>query len=317
MKDIKLQITSAIACGTIAALAAFAVASAHPQSTAAELKRLYGQDLQVLGEVQRVDLSKGTLVVAGQHVAISNETAFLQRQITTAEPASVFRTIQVGDILAISGPLDAPAASITRLDAAYVPGSTTIFVKGKIAAVEKSTGVARIDELSIDFTPAMSDPKFVMLEAGQVAEVIGTQPAPGGQLLADSISVTSSIIGTAKVAPSSIIGTAKVSPDSIIGTAKVSPDSIIGTAKVSPSSIIGTAKVSPSSIIGTAKVAPSSIIGTAKVSPDSIIGTAKVAPSSIIGTAKVSPSSIIGTAKVSPDSIIGTAKVSPDSISGT
>jgi len=288
MKDLKLRITFVITCGTIAALTAFAVASANPQSTAAELKRLYGQDLQVLGQVQRIDLSKGILVVAGQNVAISNETAFSQGQITIAEPASAFRTIQLGDVLAISGPSDAPAASVTRLNAAYVPGSTTIFVKGKIAAVENSTGVARIDELSVDFTPAMSDPKFVMLDAGQVVEVIGTQPSPGGLLLADSISATSLVRAIGITNAYSVTDTAKVAPDSIIGTAKVAPSSIIGTAKVSPSSIIGTAKVAPSSIIGTAKVSPSSIIGTAKVAPSSIIGTAKVAPSSIIARLRVS-----------------------------
>jgi ribosomal protein S18 len=318
MKEITLRITSVIACGTIAALSAFAVASAAPEGTAAELKRLYGQDLQVLGEVQRIDLSKGVLVVAGQHVVISNETAFSEGQNSVAEPASAFRTIQRGDVLAISGPLDAPAVSISRLNAAYVPGSTTIFVKGKIAAIEKLTGVAKIDELGVDFTPAMSDAKFTMVDVGQVVEAIGTQPSLGGPLLANSISTApSSITGTAKIAPSSITGTAKVSPDSITGTAKVSPDSITGTAQVAPSSITGTAKVSPDSITGTAKVAPSSITGTAKVSPDSITGTAKIAPSSITGTAKVSPDSITGTAKIAPSSITGTAKVSPDSITGT
>src|SRR5450759_2958317 len=147
MKEITLRVTSVIICGTIAALSTFAVASAQPEGTAAELKRMYGQDLQVLGEVQRIYPSKGIVVVAGQHVVISNETAFSEGQIPVAESASALRTIQRGDVLAISGPLDEPAVSISRLSAAYVPGSTTIFVKGKIAAIEKSTGVARIDEL--------------------------------------------------------------------------------------------------------------------------------------------------------------------------
>src|SRR5450759_1301272 len=212
MKEFTLRITSVIVCGTISAFGALAVASAQPEGTAAELKRLYGQDLQVLGEVQRIDLSKGILVVAGQHVVITNETVLLSGQNSVAEPASAFRTIQRGDVLAISGPLDAPAVSITRLNADYVPGATTIFVKGKINAIEKSTGVAKIDELSVDFTPAMSDVKFTMVDVGQIVEAIGTQPSLGGPLLADSISATSLVRATPIAGANSITGTAKVAP---------------------------------------------------------------------------------------------------------
>ena len=56
MKEFTLRITSVIVCGTIVALSSFAVASAQLEGTVAELKRLYGQDLEVLGEVQRIDL---------------------------------------------------------------------------------------------------------------------------------------------------------------------------------------------------------------------------------------------------------------------
>ncbi len=247
MKGTKLWMTGAIVRKASVALGLLAVIPAQAAITVAELKSLYGTELHVLGEVQRVDLSKGILIVAGQHVAISKDTTFSVDHVAVADSVNAFQTIQRGEVLAVSGPLDAPAVSVDRLNADYVAGATTIFVKGKISAVEESIGVAKIDELGVDFTPAMSDLRFATVEVGQVVEAIGVQPSMDGPMLANSITGTAnSITGTAN----SITGTA----NSITGTAK----SITGTAK----SITGTANP----ITGTAN----SITGTA----NSITGTA-------------------------------------------
>ena len=187
MKNNRLGITSPIA-GTIISLSLLPSLPVKAEVTVADLKNLYGAELQVLGEVQQIDISKGILVVAGQHVAISKETVFSVDKVAVADSAKAFRAIQPGELLAISGPLNASAVSVDRLKVAYVPGATTIFVKGKIAAVEQSVGLAKIDELRVDLTPAMSDTRFANIEVGEVVEAIGTQPSANGALLARSIS---------------------------------------------------------------------------------------------------------------------------------
>ena len=103
---------------------------AAAEVTLAQLKTLYGTELEVLGEVQHVDLVHDSIVVAGQHISVAKETAFSYDGVAVAGISSALRMIQPGDMLAITGTVDAPAASVSRLKEAYVVGATTIYVAG-------------------------------------------------------------------------------------------------------------------------------------------------------------------------------------------
>jgi hypothetical protein len=235
-----------VACA-VAAFGCITLASAEGEITAAQMKSVYGPDLQILGELQSVNLSEQCLVVAGQQVSLAKETTVSYNGAVIVDHTAALRMLHAGDVLAITGPVDEPAVSISRIEDSYVPGATRIFVKGKVASVVSTVGRASVGELNVDFTPAMADPRFTKVEVGQVIEATGVQPTVGGLLLADSVSADS-IIGTSfgKPTPASIIGTsvAKPTPASIIGTSfgKPTPASIIGTsiAKPAPNSIIGT-----------------------------------------------------------------------------
>jgi hypothetical protein len=297
--------TVAIGSGLIA-WGLSSVSPAMAEISVSELKNLYGADLQVVGQVQKIDLGKGLMVVAGQHIAISEKTVFSVSENSVD-------AIKLGDVVAISGALNAPVTSIDRLDEAYVAGATVIFVKGKVAAIEKSIGVAKIDDLAVDFTPAMSSAEFPGLEVGEVVEAIGTQPSSGGTLLASGISVDRNLV----VTPASISGSSIVKPASISGSSMVKPASISGSSLVKPASISGSSLVKPASISGSSLVKPASISGSSLVKPASISGSSLVKPASISGSSLVKPASISGSSLVKPASISGSSMVKPDSISGS
>src|ERR1700722_5664466 len=290
MKNRKFCVSSAILSAAITILSCGAAAPAVAEVTGAQLKALYGSELKVLGDLESVDISRGVLLVAGQRVSLATDTAFSYNGIPVEDQARALSMIQPGDLLVVSGPLDAPARSVSRLEEAYVAGATTVFVKAKVIAVQQSLGRAKVDELGVDLTPAMPDPQFVRVEPGQVIEAVGTRPTQRGLLLATSVSARSSglsIVGTAGA--QSIVGTAGA--QSIVGTAGAK--SIVGTAGAK--SIVGTAGAR--SIVGTAGA--QSIVGTAGA--QSIVGTAGAR--SIVGTAGAQ--SIVGTAGA--QSIVGTA----------
>src|ERR1700722_15459307 len=291
MNDRKFGVSSAILSAAITIFSCGAAAPAIAEATGAQLKALYGSELKVLGDLESVDISRGVLLVAGQHVSLAADTAFSYNGIPVEDQARALSMIQPGDLLVISGPLDAPARSVSRLEEAYVAGATTVFVRAKVVVVQQSLGRAKVDELSVDLTPAMADPQFVKVEPGQVIEAVGIRPTTGGLLLASNVSARSSgglsIVGTAGA--KSIVGTAGAK--SIVGTAGA--QSIVGTAGAQ--SIVGTAGAK--SIVGTAGA--QSIVGTAGA--QSIVGTAGA--KSIVGTAGAQ--SIVGTAGA--QSIVGTA----------
>src|ERR1039458_5574970 len=195
MKDRKQGMASVAVVAAITTACLAAIAPANAEVTGAQLKGLYGSELQVLGDVESIDLTRSVLTVAGQHVSIAKETSFTYNGVAVEDQVSALRMLQPGDLVVISGSLAAPVQSVSRLKEAYVAGATTIFVKAKVLSTEQSLGRATVDELAVDLTPAMADPQFAKIEAGQIIEAVGIRPTAGGLLLASSVS-PSSIVGT-------------------------------------------------------------------------------------------------------------------------
>src|SRR5208337_434779 len=152
MKGRKLGMTRAIVSRTIAALSCTAAFQAGADVTTHQLKAVYGTDLEVLGEVQKIDLAHDLLIVAGQHVVVAKETSFSYDGVAVEDSSEALRMIQPGDMLAISGAVGSPASAISRLNDPYVAGASTIYIKGKVASVDFSVGFAKIDEMPIDLT---------------------------------------------------------------------------------------------------------------------------------------------------------------------
>ena len=280
MKDYTFAKTSLFARGILLALGFSSVIPASAGTSISEIKSQFGAELQVLGQVQQIDVAKGIITLVGQHITISRQTIFLVNHVAAANAAIELQAIRPGDLLAVSGPMGSPAHSIDRLDTAFVSGSTAIYVRGAISTLDNTLGVAKIDELGVDFTPALYNSELAALAVGQVVEVIGNQTSSSGKLLAEQLSIS----GTSVAKAGSISGTSVVKPDSISGTSAVKPGSISGTSVVKPDSISGTSVVKPDSISGTSVVKPGSISGTSVVKPGSISGTSVVKPDSNSGS---------------------------------
>ena len=94
MNDRKLKAPSAIVTAAITMLCCAATAPANAEVTGAQLKNLYGSELQVLGDVEHIDLPRGVLIVAGQHISIATDTAFSYNGIPVEDQARALRMLQ-------------------------------------------------------------------------------------------------------------------------------------------------------------------------------------------------------------------------------
>ena len=135
--------------------------AAVPQGTGAT-------DLDVLGLVQTVDAASGALVVSGQTVHVSSKTKLGQSSL----PGK-------GSLVAVYGALNADgtitATQITSLGNSYVPGATTLYVRGVVKSVNASLGRAQVGSLSIDYTASLYSSAAASIKAGTVAEFAGVQ----------------------------------------------------------------------------------------------------------------------------------------------
>ncbi len=170
---------------SIAAVAAFvgtAVAGAAHAATLAvgpvEQVNVKASTLVVLGQIYRVDA--GTLIKnqRGQTISIGNVTANTLVVINGTETSAGQATVD-------------SVASLPQLD---VPGATPLLVTG-VVSEESPTGQIKIGNLTVDIVDTLTSdtPQF---QVGNLVEVTGTQPNPGGLFLAQSVTALSGLSGS-------------------------------------------------------------------------------------------------------------------------
>ena len=232
--------------------------------------RAVGTDMVAVGPIDAIDVNSSSFVVAGQRIAVSGETVMHEIGNANLLGFSAFKLFHIGDVLAVHGELDKPAVSISRLVESYVPGATSIYLRGRVTKVDSSIGVATVSSMRIDFTPAMAKSEFVGVNVGDIVEVFGMQPVIGGSLIATILRPDSarnnSITGTS-LGANSITGTSH-GGNSITGTS-LGANSITGTSH-GGNSITGTS-LGGNSITGTSH-GGNSITGTS-LGANSITGT--------------------------------------------
>ena len=201
MDGISTRASRAFILGALAAFCAFGSSlPVFAMARGAEYSsRSPNSDLLVIGQVEKIDLAAGLLVVTGQPVLLSNATVFLEDGVPAPDPARALSHISINDVLVVTGIIDSYALSVDRLSEPYVPGSTNLFVRGRVEKVDSTSGLAVVNGLTVDYTPAMGSSTFTAVEKGDVIEARGIRPSIGGTLLASAIksvsnaSVTNSI----------------------------------------------------------------------------------------------------------------------------
>jgi hypothetical protein len=250
--------------------------------------------LRVIGPVEAYDAKHRSALVLGQ-------TVFMREAVNLA----------VGDIASVVGTtsLDGVIMATTVKDEGlYIPGSSAIFLSGRVQKVNASIGTVTVNGITVDLTALMTDGPIAPA-VGTDVQIAGTQPVHSGVVLANGINgggVAAAGINGGGKALSGINGGGKA-PSGINGGGKA-PSGINGGGKA-PSGINGGGKA-PSGINGGGK-APSGINGGGKAL-SGINGGGK-APSGINGGGKA-PSGINGGGKA-PSGINGGGKA-PSGING-
>ena len=269
MKKINLNVS---ALSAVAGMAVSALVTA--QGTPNFVERPVPSSMEVLGPVQSVDVAHHIIRIDGQAIAFNANTAVsYDNAVVNRGAMAAISSAKPGDLMAAYGDFGRPATSIKFLSAEYVPGAAKIFVRGRVTALDTSIGQAKINGLTFDYTPAMSNPYFKNLRLGEIVEISGIQPVLDGVLLADSVqsgAKGASIIGSGAQGMS-IIGSGAQGA-SIVGTGAKGA-SIIGSG-AQGASIIGTG-AKGASIIGSGAQGMSIIGSGAKGA--SIIGSGNLA----------------------------------------
>ena len=186
--------------------------------------------LLAVGRVDAVDADASEIVVLGQ----------VFRVMATEGARALVRSINAGDGVALAGELTPDGYFVysgIKLPGQYVPGASSVYISGRVTRVDPVIGEFDVQGLRVAGYAATSSLQR-SFQVGDTIEIIGSQPLPGGIVLAQSIEAARASVGTGKVDAS--VGTGKA--DASVGTGKV--DASVGTGKVRAS--VGTGKVDAS-----------------------------------------------------------------------
>ncbi len=148
-------------------------------------------DDAVEGPVQSVDLAGGTLVVLGQRVHVTADTAF---DNSFADPS--LNGIAVGDIVEVSG-LRSSDGSIEATRIEPKTGSITFETTGLVADLDDVAMTFTIGSLVVDYsTAAFQDFGGALIANGDLVEVKGSSLGAAGELLASSVELKSGQISS-------------------------------------------------------------------------------------------------------------------------
>ena len=133
-----------------------------------------GDVLVLAGPVDSIDPINGVFMAVGQTVMASQ---------------AMLSSMRVGDFVSVNGSVVSSgwlyADSISLSNDIYVPGATQVFVTGIPSEVDPVLGQARLGELTIDYTAAMSGGA---IPSGLSLSFSGTQPVSRGLLVSDAVS---------------------------------------------------------------------------------------------------------------------------------
>jgi hypothetical protein len=236
-----------VACSAFIANAVSAAETLKPRDQTVALHGLQSDGVNVSALVRAFG---GGLAVLGRVDAIHQhqELSVVNQRVTGAD----FSHVAVGDYVAVIGDVMPDggllADSVLVLSEAYVPGASSVFIRGSVPSGLTSFGGADVAGQHVDFTPVMAGSDFATADWTREVGVVGVQPLIAGVVLASDVVFAERINGS--------LGTGRV--DGSLGTGKVNGS--LGTGKVNGS--LGTGRVNGS--LGTGKVNGS--LGTGKVS---------------------------------------------------
>jgi mono/diheme cytochrome c family protein len=145
--------------------------------------RAIAQDHLIQGTVQAVDRVAGTLTIAGQVIAIDNETMF-----DDSIPQRSLAGIAVGDMIEVHGfASSGSAARATRIEKAG-PGETEVEVTGLVTNLDANLRRFSVGSLVVDYSSAtLEDFGSTGIAAGLLVEVKGTSYLADGALRATRV----------------------------------------------------------------------------------------------------------------------------------
>ena len=118
--------------------------------------------------------------------ASSGEFSVLGHLVATRERS----TAGLGSLVNVYGkllPNGSVASAVVEKISEYAPGSDSIYLKGRVTAINAQFGRFWIDGTQIDYTNQLADSSFQAPGLGDTIEVLGIQPTAKGIVLATSI----------------------------------------------------------------------------------------------------------------------------------
>jgi hypothetical protein len=247
-----------------------ATAGIGGSSIAAQAYGIDGSDIVAFGPIDAAAAGR-PLQVLGQTVSLSSATVVtLNGRSVSANRAATLVANSGGSLVAVYGSVQAngtlAATQIDFSNEAWVPGTTTVFIRGVVTQVNPAVARAQVGKLSVDYSAGLYDPNVAStVKVGSTIDLVGTQFA-AGKMYASTVGIGGSSAND--IGGSSTAGIGGSSTAGIGGSSKsgIGGSSTAGIGGSSKSGIGGssTAGIGGSSTAGIGGSSTAGIGGSSK-----------------------------------------------------
>ena len=164
MANKKLSRFSHVAAIAFASVAALSINGAQGASHfPAGQMRFANSNLLLRGPIESLDAGSSRILVLGQWIPVS---------------ATQLAASKIGQFVAVYGSLTSSGGYVVSAllhinSVRYVPGATSLYIKGLVSSADQSTGSLHIGSLSVDYSAALSEVNSLEIAKGEAVALRG------------------------------------------------------------------------------------------------------------------------------------------------
>jgi len=268
-----------------------------------------------VGPIEHVNLKTSTIVVLGQNYRIDASTLIKNRAGAVAGLGSLapYTVVSIGGTETSTG--QATVTSITALSEVDVPGATQLLVTGVVSS-ENAAGQIKVGGLTVDVNPTLTNdtPKFAV---GNLVEVTGTQPNPGGIFLAQNVIALAGVSGSGAKADSGVSGSGAATDLGVSGSGAATDLGVSGSGAATDLGVSGSGAATDLGVSGSGAATDLGVSGSGAATDLGVSGSGAATDLGVSGSGAATDLGVSGSGAATDLGVSGSGAATDLGVSGS
>ena len=268
-----------------------------------------------VGPVEHVNLKTATIVVLGQNYHVDASTLIRNRAgaVTGLGSLAPYTVVSITGTETATG--RATVKSVTALPEVDVPGATQLLVTGVVSS-QNVVGEIKVGGLTVDVNATLTSdtPKF---QVGNLVEITGTQPNPGGIFLAQNVIALAGVSGSGAAADLGVSGSGAKADLGVSGSGAAADLGVSGSGAAADLGVSGSGAAADLGVSGSGAAADLGVSGSGAKADLGVSGSGAAADLGVSGSGAAADLGVSGSGAAADLGVSGSGAAADLGVSGS